>query len=134
MYVAFDTSKIKSADTVTYDDGGNVIPLSERFNNAREDIRYQSRDSCFKKALTGAEWKKYNNAMTSGVDAGLRISKNSLLVECENGDYSYKPVIYDNEVEDKPIKAVYAIGVNNQPTTGSSFDEKVIAEYIIGLE
>lgn len=30
-----------SADPVTYDDAGNVIPLSERFNAEKEDIRYQ---------------------------------------------------------------------------------------------
>lgn len=31
---------IKSADPVTYDDNGDVIPLSERFNDKNEDIRY----------------------------------------------------------------------------------------------
>ena len=30
----------KSADPVTYDDNGNVIPLSERFNEKNDDIRY----------------------------------------------------------------------------------------------
>ena len=35
----------KSADPVTYDDNGNVIPLSERFNAKNDDIRYSERDS-----------------------------------------------------------------------------------------
>ena len=39
-YVAFDPNQIKSADPVTYDDAGNIIPLSERFNPRKEDIRY----------------------------------------------------------------------------------------------
>lgn len=39
-YVAFNPNQIKSADPVTYDDNGNVIPLSERFNSRKEDIRY----------------------------------------------------------------------------------------------
>jgi hypothetical protein len=39
-YVAFNPNQIKSADPVTYDDNGNVIPLSERFNPKKEDIRY----------------------------------------------------------------------------------------------
>ena len=39
-YVAFEPNQIKSADPVTYDDNGNVIPLSERFNPEKEDIRY----------------------------------------------------------------------------------------------
>lgn len=42
--VAFYESQIKSADPVTYDDSGNVIPLSERFNAENEDIRYQLRE------------------------------------------------------------------------------------------
>ncbi len=42
-YMAFDSNQVKSADPVTYDDEGNVIPLSERFNSKEEDIRYSSR-------------------------------------------------------------------------------------------
>ena len=38
--VAFYPSQIKSADPVTYDDAGNVIPLSERFNPEKDDIRF----------------------------------------------------------------------------------------------
>lgn len=33
-------SIIKSSDAVTYDDNGNVIPLSERFNEGNPDIRF----------------------------------------------------------------------------------------------
>ena len=40
-YIATDPSQIKSADPVTYDDAGNVIPLSERFNEQSDDIRYK---------------------------------------------------------------------------------------------
>jgi hypothetical protein len=38
--VAFLNSQIKSADAVTYDDAGNVISLSQRFNQQNNDIRY----------------------------------------------------------------------------------------------
>ena len=40
FYVAWFDNQIKSADPVTYDDDGNVIPLSERFNAEDNDIRY----------------------------------------------------------------------------------------------
>jgi len=40
VFVAFDSSQIKKSDAVTYDDDGNVIPLSERFNEEKGDIRY----------------------------------------------------------------------------------------------
>lgn len=42
-YIPFSPSQIKSADPVTYDDAGNVIPLSERFNPENEDIRFSAR-------------------------------------------------------------------------------------------
>ena len=43
-YIAFDPSQIKSADPITRDAQGNVIPLSKRFNTKSEDIRYQPAD------------------------------------------------------------------------------------------
>lgn len=42
-YVVFSPSQIKSADPVTYDDNGNVIPLSQRFNPENADIRFSTR-------------------------------------------------------------------------------------------
>ena len=43
-YIAFSPNQIKSAEPVTYDDNGNVIPLSERFNPEKEDLRYSIND------------------------------------------------------------------------------------------
>ena len=43
-YVIRDSSQVKSADAVTYDDNGNVIPLSQRFDTGKEDIRYSARN------------------------------------------------------------------------------------------
>jgi hypothetical protein len=36
-----DPAKIKSADPITLDDAGNIIPLSQRFNVESPDIRFQ---------------------------------------------------------------------------------------------
>lgn len=44
-YMVFDSNQVKSADAVTYDDSGNVIPLSQRFDTGNEDIRYSSRNN-----------------------------------------------------------------------------------------
>ena len=41
-YMIRNSTQIKSADPVTYNDAGNVIPLSERFNPENEDIRFSS--------------------------------------------------------------------------------------------
>ena len=40
VWIPFSSEQIKSAEPVTYDDKGNVIPLSERFNKDNNDIRY----------------------------------------------------------------------------------------------
>lgn len=39
-YVATKPHQIKSADAITYDDAGNIIPLSKRDNFSNPDIRY----------------------------------------------------------------------------------------------
>lgn len=46
-----ETKNIKSADPVTYDDAGNVIPLSQRFNRQKDDINFDT------PKLTAAEEK-----------------------------------------------------------------------------
>ncbi len=38
-FIVLKENQVKSADPVTYDDNGNVIPLSERFNEKQNDIR-----------------------------------------------------------------------------------------------
>ena len=40
-----DNSRIKSLASVEYDDAGNIIPLSQRFNEQKEDIRFSVADS-----------------------------------------------------------------------------------------
>ena len=44
VYIFFDASALKSADPVTYDDNGKAIPLSARFNEGNNDIRFQNWD------------------------------------------------------------------------------------------
>lgn len=40
VYVVFNPNNVKSADAITYDNNGKVIPLSERFDDNEDDIRY----------------------------------------------------------------------------------------------
>lgn len=44
VWIAFEPEQIKSADPVTYDDDGNVIPISERFSE-KGDIRFSEKDT-----------------------------------------------------------------------------------------
>ena len=40
VHAVFDPNQIKSADAITRDDSGKIIPLSERFNAKSADLRY----------------------------------------------------------------------------------------------
>ena len=63
-YIALDPSQVKSADPVTYDDKGNVIPLSERFDAKDADIRYSyARENPKVSAEMGELVKAYNAEM-----------------------------------------------------------------------
>ena len=41
--ILLDSNQVKSAETITYDDNGDIIPLSNRFDSAKSDIRYSNR-------------------------------------------------------------------------------------------
>ncbi len=78
IFIFFEPqSQVKSADPVTYDDDGNVIPLAKRFDSGRSDIRYSvksnkltskadnsgaSGTSSHKNVLTSEQKKSYNYA------------------------------------------------------------------------
>ena len=74
-YIALRPSDVKSADLVTYDSDGNIIPLSERFKTDRtgeeawknEDIRYSMMDKEFRKQPTrpGAIERTYQQGETT---------------------------------------------------------------------
>lgn len=57
IFMVLDSEQIKSADPVTYDNDGNVIPLSERFNSGSNDIRYSDRQEL---------WDRHSSCFLSG--------------------------------------------------------------------
>ena len=66
-----DPSQIKLADPVTYDNDGNVIPLSERFNEKNEDIRYSTRDSSGQE-LTKAQQEYFKDSKVRDENGNLK--------------------------------------------------------------
>jgi hypothetical protein len=62
-YIVLNPKNIKSAEAVTYDDNGNVIPLSERFKSDNNDIRYslsemdEDLDRLLEELLTDEDWR-----------------------------------------------------------------------------
>ena len=94
-----DNSRIKSADPVTYDDNGNVIPLSERFNSEKEDIRYSREvEPKWKPKLSKKEWGLANRIVENYVGADYNDEARYAL-KTEKGNTVF--VIYStNEVDD----------------------------------
>ena len=63
--IVFNAEQAKSADPVTYDDNGNVIPLSERFNSENAAIRGPKKD----KPAVSAYTEHYGTVITSQTQA-----------------------------------------------------------------
>ena len=118
----------------------NITEQTEVQNGEKIDVEkysmksrrgYAKHGGKFSEALTAEEWRKFTHAMSTGLDSGLRINDNSILVECEeNSKYQYKLVIYDNTFDDNPLEKVYAIGNIDY----NKINVKDIADFIIELE
>ena len=136
-YVTFNSEQIKSADPITYDDNGNVIPLSERFKNEKVDIRYQSRNTeadidysdlttlddeeikvynkrGWTRELFTAEDKllleeHYNLLLKNNNSSTYRFSDGSILTEVNN-----KMVVISGRKENPVIEAVIVINAKKE--------------------
>jgi hypothetical protein len=69
--VAYDPSQIKSADPVTYDDQGNVIPLSQRFQTVSPDIRFQPSGETQQTPLQSDPVQSIRNTLTGFLPDGM---------------------------------------------------------------
>ena len=101
-YIVFDGSQVKSADPITYDDSGNVIPLTERFDSGNRDIRW---------SLAGTNEDRAEAAEFS--DSGIRYSlrkedppKKTLtgykVFVVKNGKL-YPPMVANPDAADTPV-------------------------------
>lgn len=101
-YIVFDGSQVKSADPITYDDSGNVIPLTERFDSGKRDIRW---------SLAGTDKDRADAAEFS--DSGIRYSlrkedppKKTLtgykVFVVKNGKL-YPPMVANPDAADTPV-------------------------------
>lgn len=109
-FVAFSPNQIKSADPVTYDDAGNVIPLSERFNPESSDIRFSVEESTNNgtSARYSAEERRVINELFPGaIQEETRFSAEEAAPE----DYTRFSVVTDpaliEELENGPKIKVY---------------------------
>ncbi len=93
QYVVFDSNKIKSADPVTYDNDGNVIPISERFDQTKDDIRYSVEEN-----LSDEEWEQRYRLSLPSLDESGNNSVDKTAGDVENGstDNLTRGEQYDN--------------------------------------
>lgn len=95
MTVVFDPNQIKSADLVTYDHNGNIIPLSERFNEVNKDIRYQDRDSAGRE-LTPEQVEFYKDSKVRDENGNLLVCYHGTDVEFDTFDADF--ISQDNKL------------------------------------
>lgn len=107
-YVLWDNHLVKSADPVTYDDNDNVIPLSERFNEKDDDIRYSLKEDTDN---LSPEDKKVVDALGKG--AGVITNKNGDMLIATNKDKNtimYSLKTYEDGGKEKLEQALRANG------------------------
>ena len=111
-YCILYPEQIKSADPVVYDDNGNIIPLSERFNEESNDIRYQDRSETLtdRDILEMAANEIHVDGLTPGEQSALDIMKKRLdtLHELQNKRVElgrlYRKQMFVKETRD-PVEA-----------------------------
>lgn len=114
VYAFFDPkSQLKSADTVTYDDNGNVIPLSERFNAKNDDIRYADRAKYMTarelllQAMADEEIKNseiYSPLLREYANRVTELDKKYMALEAAEHDYVASIDAFDSEEKQAKYK------------------------------
>ena len=85
-YAVFSPEQIKSAEPVVRDDAGNVIPLSERFNEKNPDIRFREAGGIpANEAYENEIRKKTTNILMEFQDGDIpvRIAVNNIMNEVD---------------------------------------------------
>jgi hypothetical protein len=114
VYAVFDPNQIKSADPVTYDASGNVIPLSQRFDSTTADINYSiglrpdvisqvsDRDdgSRVGTAKLGTDKVPVDTPQTSNI-SGDTVPQDLLAKQMAKVDYAHLPDSIRNESDPK---------------------------------
>ena len=80
-YVIRKSAQVKSADPVTYDDNGNVIPLSERFNTKKSDIRYSMEPTATVESVGKSRFTEEEVKLSEKIKHGFTSLKDKLYID-----------------------------------------------------
>lgn len=122
IYLFKNPSQAKSADPVTYDDSGNVIPLSKRFDSEKTDIRYSISEDEAAAPRTTAELESENKKLRELNEYQRKQMKRTTVIEPNiHAVYSYVKRLkksYDSvtpvkQIADK-LSALYVYAANGE--------------------
>lgn len=82
-YAVFEPSQIKSADPVTRDADGNVIPLSERFNAGKDSILYQGATRPHALDLAPAEYIKGRGTVSTRQPSSVKAEESETVLRVD---------------------------------------------------
>lgn len=118
IYVIFDEKSVKSADAVTYDDNGEVIPLSERFNSENNDIRYSLSED------------------VDNVEKILYDKNNSLSIvnRAKTNNNSSLKWVYDSEIFSVEESKLFHEKISEINQGSEAFSKNSAGEYMIPIE
>lgn len=100
-WVAYDSGQLKSAEPVTYDDKGNYIPLAERFDTEKGDIRYDARDADYPTAVERGDMDTAQKRADEAAENPLLhcAVKNGMMVAGDAYDHRYtRPYRHDDRL------------------------------------
>lgn len=143
----FDPSHIKSAEPITYDDNGEIIPLSKRFDLEKKDIRYSASNEAAatfysnaaaalgrikQEKATPEQWLamltkeggiKAGEDKWMGLSDWLRQSEAKTLTKGEVMQY-----VRDNAIQIEEVKYHEGRGINNF-TTNAIINDMMVDEF-----
>ena len=121
--VAFSSEQIKSADPVTYDDSGNVIPLSKRFDSKESDIRYSDRTD-----VVDINGKEYDHVIELDYNVFNRVKRSgkAYIDFIRNNLINQKITVYNSNGDSEVVE--FARANERVKKDGTSRDHVVIGE------
>lgn len=114
----------KSLDAVTYDNDGNIIPLSKRFNDALADVRYQRSGQTVSPAKMEAELRDtlIGKLRSAGIDVITDVDEGQRVLDSFNKDARHQAVYDGND----SVKTGYNPRNYITPVRGEWTKEKII--------
>ncbi len=114
----------KSLDAVTYDNDGNIIPLSKRFNDALADVRYQRSGQTVSPAKMEAELQDtlIGKLRSAGIDVITDVDEGQRVLDSFNKDARHQAVYNGND----SVKTGYNPRNYITPVRGEWTKEKII--------